>query len=116
MNNDTLTKLFMAVVGLILSLIAYWVNGISENQNRVITIVEKVSTLEKNDEKIMAWQTNWERNGQLPIDVEQSSNIKFLRDELQRTNMKLEKLEEVVQNLRLKESRSRSGRYENDAK
>lgn len=71
-----------------------------DTEDRVRDIEEEIHKLETHHvstdkviHELEEWQFNWERNGRLPVDIEQNNQIERLKDELKDIEEKIEDLE-----------------------
>lgn len=106
---DQLMRIMMAVFGLGLGIVGWWVQGISASQGKVITLIAEVRELSDEMDQVQAWQSEWPRTGLLQADVEQNQNIAFLRNELDRTNAHVSRLQDAISELQMDNARN-SGR------
>lgn len=96
----------MAVLGLGLGIVGWWVQGISSAQDQVITLIAEVRELSDEMDQVQQWQRDWPRTGLLQADVEQNQNIQFLRNELDRTNAHIDRLQITVSEMQISIVRS----------
>lgn len=83
-----------------------WVANTSSTGEDVTAIKPQIARLKDDVKRLEDWQSNWERNGELPADVRQTKDIEFLKERIATIKVKVKDLEKKVHSLEIYQAAS----------
>lgn len=94
--SDILKAVGISAAGILSVAVAY-----GAQSNNISNIEKDVQQNTANINDVEKWQDDWEQNGELPGDIRQDLRIEDIKEEIERLESRVDKLDEAVRVLEL---------------